>query len=1255
MSTVIPFFRPASARQGNWSQQELAEFYRVEAALLRAGFSIASEHGLSDEGEPWFVFCRPDGDAIIHFAKIDGSYLIASEALDRPVQGTDFRTLIDQIARLHPHLLPIPATGTATTLVVHPAALLAALVAAAALSLSSEDAHAGPLVPGGEGVSAAPVSEGGRPPLSQPQPKASGGSGDRDTDRKQLEAIILSAMIFAAEAMAVDHRAASAELDLDFAGGAGNAWSPTAQGDATLTPGTALGSGRGSASVQPAVLTAQGSGANPDARPQSASDTIAAPSRVDPAPVARTEFASEAPKSPASQNQPLAPGFGSDVALTGTSAEVSAAKSSGHQASTSARSEGAAPTSDEPGPASRDQRAGSASASIAEPASHARPGHAASSDPASTGSGPARPAWVNDLTQTMTSRMPSPDASRDADDRSHGRPTEAALGNGRKVDPTGPGNGRVDGAGRDREPSAKAADETHQTKDQAAPGHSQAGSGQGRGVPAETATGNTPPAEQARPVQGPVDRADQDRGASAMAAVGRSPNAEQAAPGSSQASARDQDPAASSTASHEMRAEQTGPINGQVNPVGPDRASSPEGASGNDPQTVPAGGGNGHTSGLARGEAAPAQAEAANGPPVEPSSRGSGNAGAIAQERGPQAETTTGSKLQNDQTGGGNDHASVVARQEAAPAQTEAGNPSPVGQTGQGSSHAGGVARDRPPQAEAAAGTNPRPAQAGPSESRAEVSGPGSARAEAVDDRPEVQQAGRANGQENANEQGSLRQSGAAPGNDPRIETTGGNDDQGPGSHSQPESVAQREPGSGGPAIGRDRSPSDANERGSTAQAEAARPKTEQEADRGNGHSSAPAERSDQRMPEAQGPGATDTVSNHGRPDTPGDAPSDAASTTTAHPPLDSGSATRGSNKPSATELPDGRREPIDRAAPEHAAAAERTPVAADGPAQQLTSPPSEHGRGNSIGPSADHASNAAASEQTNGDVAGTKEHGSGPNDTAVASSSNVHVGGAGPQASHAQDEPASHGHDPAAEAPVPASVARDPILQDRGSDRAVSENSVGHGASLGSDALNASAKGEQTQAEIDGSHDGTGPVVVRASPAAGPKATVHGVDENGLSVPSDGSNPTSPPAPVSQDEIATAQADRAQFDDSLSVSGRAVREVPGHAAPPVSADPPTVPSVPVEADRVDGPSPTSQSSSAASHGTSGQAKPGRPSPPPAAIDADGNLVFHTDAQKDPVPSALPQGPDEATSHHAIGLIGVSDQAHSMHDLYHQT
>ncbi|GEL43695.1 hypothetical protein MEX01_42860 [Methylorubrum extorquens] len=1405
MSTVIPFFRPASARQGNWSQQELAEFYRVEAALLRAGFSIASEHGLSDEGEPWFVFCQPDGDAIIHFAKIDGNYLIASDALDRPVRGTDFRTLIDQIARLHPHLLPIPATGTGTTLVVHPAALLAALVAAAALSLSSEDAHAGPLVAGGEGVSPPPTSQEGGPAQGHPQPKAIGGSGDRDTDRKQLEAIILSAMIFAAEAMAIDHRAVSAELDLDFADGAGNASVLTAQGEAAPASGTAFGSGRGSVSAQPAVLTAQGSGANPDARPHPASDTIAAASRIDPAPVVRTESSGEAPKSPASQNQPLAPKFGSDVVLASTSAEASAAKSSGQQASTSARSESAAPASDEPGSSSSDQHAGSASALIAEPGSRARSAPAASADSADAGSGPARPAWVNAVTQTATNRAPSPEASRDADDRGDGRPAEAALGNSPKVEPAGHANGHVEGMGRDRESPAKAGAETHPTGEQAAPGHSQP-EGVGRGVPAETATGNSPQAErgaesdrqatsvaaaqspqvetttgntpqagQARPGQNPVDSTGQDRGAPAMAAVGHSPNAEQVGPGQSQASAQSQDQGAPAAASHEMRAEPTSPTNGQVNTVGPDHATSPEGASGNNPQTAPAGGGNGHASGVARQDAAPAQAEAANSPPVEASSRG--NTGAVAQERGPQAEPAMGSNPPSAQTGRGQDQSSgvagqdaapaqaeaansppveqtgrdnagaaaqdrgaqaepatgsdplpaqpgrgqdqssVVARQDAAPAQAEAANSPPVEQTGRDNGNTSAAAQERGPQAEHATGSDPLPAQAdrghdqstavareetvpaqaetrnsppveqtgrdngntsavaqdrgsqaepavaqnppigrtGPSEGHASVSGPGSARAEAVTgDPPAGQQGGRASGQENANDQGSPRPTEAASGNDPQIEPTGSNNGQGHGSNSKAEVVALHELSSDAPTAGHGRAPSDASERGSAAQAEAVLPATEQQADRGQSQNLVPAERNDQQAPEAHGPGATDTASSHGKPETAGETRSDAAPAPKAHALLDPDSASHGSKTLSATELPGGAHEPTDAAAPGPAAKADRAP-AADGPGQDLTSSSAEPARGHSIEHGSDQAANAAASEQTNGDVFGTKEHGSTPSDVAVTLPSNVPTGGAGPQARPAQEDSAPHGQSADAELAVPASAAHDPVLQDRGSDRAEAENPLGHGASPASDAQIASPKGEHAQADPDGPHDGAGPVVVRAIPVADSRATVHGVDENDLSGPSGGPDLTSPSAPAAQEAIAPAHPDRGQVDDVLSVSGRTDREAPGQAAPPVKANEPTQPPVQVEADLAGGPLPNGQSGSAASQGASGQAEPGRPSPPPAVIDADGNLVFHTDAPQDPAPSALPHGPDEATTHHTVGLIGVTDQTHPVHDMYHHT
>lgn len=81
---VLSFFqrspRLAPARPTDWSQQELAEFYRVEGALIRAGISVGTDRGMSDENEPWFCFYRQDdGEVVIHFARIDGEYIIAGD------------------------------------------------------------------------------------------------------------------------------------------------------------------------------------------------------------------------------------------------------------------------------------------------------------------------------------------------------------------------------------------------------------------------------------------------------------------------------------------------------------------------------------------------------------------------------------------------------------------------------------------------------------------------------------------------------------------------------------------------------------------------------------------------------------------------------------------------------------------------------------------------------------------------------------------------------------------------------------------------------------------------------------------------------------------------------------------------------------------------------------------------------------------------------------------------------------------------
>src|SRR3977135_4062723 len=82
-------------RTSDWSPPELAEFYRVEAALLQAGLKIDTERGLSDEGDPWFAFCRPDdGEVIVHIARIGGVYVLAGPSYDGIATGRDIGTLV---------------------------------------------------------------------------------------------------------------------------------------------------------------------------------------------------------------------------------------------------------------------------------------------------------------------------------------------------------------------------------------------------------------------------------------------------------------------------------------------------------------------------------------------------------------------------------------------------------------------------------------------------------------------------------------------------------------------------------------------------------------------------------------------------------------------------------------------------------------------------------------------------------------------------------------------------------------------------------------------------------------------------------------------------------------------------------------------------------------------------------------------------------------------------------------------------------
>src|ERR1700691_3256967 len=131
-------FKPASSSHG-WTQQELAEFYRVEASLVRANIPIETDRGRSDEGDPWFVFCNANtGEIIVHFARSDGTYVVAGPALDSCARGRDFRALIE--AKIASHPLVIPKSASGGKLFIHPAALLIVLVATCFFKLSKTTA-----------------------------------------------------------------------------------------------------------------------------------------------------------------------------------------------------------------------------------------------------------------------------------------------------------------------------------------------------------------------------------------------------------------------------------------------------------------------------------------------------------------------------------------------------------------------------------------------------------------------------------------------------------------------------------------------------------------------------------------------------------------------------------------------------------------------------------------------------------------------------------------------------------------------------------------------------------------------------------------------------------------------------------------------------------------------------------------------------------------------------------------------------------
>ena len=80
----------------DWSNQELADLFRVKRLLNAAGVASHTDRGVTDEGDPWFLFCDAADKVFIHLCRIDGIYVLDSPNIKTPLSGYDFNGLIEQ-------------------------------------------------------------------------------------------------------------------------------------------------------------------------------------------------------------------------------------------------------------------------------------------------------------------------------------------------------------------------------------------------------------------------------------------------------------------------------------------------------------------------------------------------------------------------------------------------------------------------------------------------------------------------------------------------------------------------------------------------------------------------------------------------------------------------------------------------------------------------------------------------------------------------------------------------------------------------------------------------------------------------------------------------------------------------------------------------------------------------------------------------------------------------------------------------------
>ncbi|MEO3386189.1 hypothetical protein [Mesorhizobium sp. CAU 1741] len=147
---ILPYPRKFfGAREQNdardWSQQELADFYRAHRLLVQNGVGIGLDRGLTDAGDPWMAFFDVSTqDVFMHVARIDGKCLLICDQLNLRITCN---TISELIATFESEVCRIVSVRQQKSgnVILHPAARIIMSISAVFLLFKLENsvsAHA---------------------------------------------------------------------------------------------------------------------------------------------------------------------------------------------------------------------------------------------------------------------------------------------------------------------------------------------------------------------------------------------------------------------------------------------------------------------------------------------------------------------------------------------------------------------------------------------------------------------------------------------------------------------------------------------------------------------------------------------------------------------------------------------------------------------------------------------------------------------------------------------------------------------------------------------------------------------------------------------------------------------------------------------------------------------------------------------------------------------------------------------------------